>query len=178
MSETGSTAARTGGRDWSRWQTVALVALRIIIGWHFLYEGLAKLINPYWTSAGYLAESQWWFSNVFLYIAANPTVLTIVDYINIWGLILIGIGLMLGAFTRVATIAGIALLALYYLAAPPFVGLTYGMPTEGTYLIVNKILIEMMALVVLLAFPTGRVLGIDRLIAAQRQSGRLTEAHA
>jgi thiosulfate dehydrogenase [quinone] large subunit len=178
MSETGSTAARAGGPGWSRFQTVALVTLRMVIGWHFLYEGLAKLTNPYWTSAGYLAESKWWFSGIFLDIAASPTVLTAVDYINIWGLILIGVGLMLGLFTRAATIAGIALLALYYLAAPPFVGLTYAMPTEGTYLIVNKVLIELIALVALLAFPTGRVLGIDRLIAAQRQSGVLTEARA
>jgi thiosulfate dehydrogenase [quinone] large subunit len=85
---------------------------------------------------------------------------------------------MLGLFTRAATIAGIALLALYYLAAPPFVGLTYAMPTEGTYLIVNKVLIELIALVALLAFPTGRILGVDRLIAAQRQSGVLTAARA
>jgi len=163
---------------WSRFQTIALVSLRIVIGWHFLYEGLAKLTNPYWTSAGYLAESKGWFSGFFLDIAAHPTVLTVVDYLNIWGLILIGVGLMLGAFTRIATIAGIVLLALYYLAVPPLIGLTYPMPTEGSYLIINKVLIELVALVVLLAFPTGRVVGIDRLLARKRPSGALTKAHA
>lgn len=171
-----TTASR--GPDWSRFQTIALVTLRMLIGWHFLYEGLAKLTNPYWTSAGYLAESKGWLSGLFLDIAANPTALTIVDYLNIWGLILIGLSLMLGAFTQIATIAGIVLLALYYLAAPPFVGLSYPMPTEGSYLIVNKVLVELAALVVLFAFPTGRVLGIDRLIAMKRQSGDLAEAHA
>ena len=165
-------------RQWSRFQTSALVALRIVIGWHFLYEGLAKLTNPYWTSAGYLAESQGWFSGIFLNIAARPTVLTVVDYLNIWGLIFVGVGLMLGAFTRVATIAGIVLLALYYLAVPPWVGLTYPMPTEGSYLIVNKVLIELVALVVLLAFPTGHVIGIDRLITRKRPFAALSEAHA
>jgi thiosulfate dehydrogenase [quinone] large subunit len=178
MKQVATTGAGSQSADWSRFQTIALLTLRTVIGWHFLYEGLAKLTNPYWTSAGYLAESKWWFGDMFQYIAASPTVLTAVDYINIWGLILIGAGLMLGAFTRVATITGIVLLALYYLAVPPFVGLTYAMPTEGTYLIVNKVLIELVALVVLLAFPTGRVLGIDRLIAMKRQSGALTEAHA
>lgn len=161
---------------WTRFQTIALVTLRIVIGWHFLYEGLAKLTNPYWTAAGYLAESQGWFSGIFLHIASNPKVLTVVDYLNIWGLILIGIGLLLGAFTRIATIGGIVILALYYLAVPPMVGLTYPMPTEGSYLIVNKVLIELVALVVLLAFPTGRVVGIDRLLSRQPTTGTLAEA--
>ena len=178
MMQAAAKTAGDEGQGWSRFQSIALVTLRIVIGWHFLYEGLAKLTNPYWTSAGYLAESKWWLSGIFLDIAASPSVLTVVDYLNVWGLILIGAGLMLGAFTRWATIAGIVLLGLYYLAVPPFLGLTYSMPAEGSYLIVNKVLIELVALVVLLAFPTGRVLGIDRLIARKRQPGALTEAHA
>ena len=76
-----------------KFQTATMVALRILIGWHFLYEGLAKLLNPYWTSAGYLAESQWWFKGVFVAIAASPGAVTVVDYVNIWGQVLIGVGL-------------------------------------------------------------------------------------
>lgn len=147
-----------------KFQTAALVALRLVIGWHFLYEGLAKLFNPYWTSAGYLAESQWLFKGLFLAIAASPGAVTVVDYLNIWGQILIGAGLMLGLVTRWSTIAAIVLLALYYVAAPPFVGYTYPIPAEGSYLIVNKILIEIAALFVLLAYPTERSFGLDRFI--------------
>ena len=40
----------------TRPQVTALVTLRLFIGWHFLYEGLAKLVNPYWTSAEYLDQ--------------------------------------------------------------------------------------------------------------------------
>lgn len=143
-------------------QAGALVALRLLIGWHFLYEGMAKLLNPHWTAVGYLAESEWWFKGLFIGIAASPTAVTIVDYLNMWGLTLIGLGLMLGLLTRMATIGGMALLALYYIAAPPFVGYTYGMPAEGSYLIVNKVLIELAALTVLLAHPTGQTFGLDR----------------
>ena len=39
---------------YSRFQLTSLVALRMLIGWHLLYEGIAKILNPYWTSAGYL----------------------------------------------------------------------------------------------------------------------------
>jgi thiosulfate dehydrogenase [quinone] large subunit len=38
------------------------------------------------------------------------------------------------------------------------------MPTEGSYLIVNKILIELAALLVILAYPTGQVFGLDRFL--------------
>ena len=69
-----------------------------------------------------------------------------------------------GAFTRVFTIAAIALLFLYYIAAPPFVGYVYSIPMEGSYLIVNKVLIELAAVFVLLAFPTSMSFGLDRLI--------------
>jgi len=54
---------------------------------------------------------------------------------------------------------------LYYLFAPPFLGLEYSRPGEGSYIIVNKNLIEACALWVLYAFPTGHVIGLDRFFA-------------
>jgi len=152
-------------------QLGALVALRMFIGWHFFYEGLVKILSPYWTAAGYLAESKWWFSGLFVDLAASPGALGVVDFLNKWGLVAIGLGLLLGCLTRAATIAAAVLLFLYYIAAPPFVGYTYAMPAEGSYLIVNKVLIELAALVVLLAFPTGRIFGLDRLIFWKRVVG-------
>ncbi len=145
-------------------QFVSLVLLRVLIGWHFLYEGLSKILNPYWSSANYLLESKWVFSGLFISIVANPAVLRIVDVLNQWGLIAIGAGLIAGCFTQVATISGIVLLLLYYVAAPPFVGLSYTMPTEGSYLVVNKNLIILAALLVLALFPTGKLAGLDLFI--------------
>ncbi len=145
-------------------QLAFLVILRVLIGWHFLYEGLVKLVNPNWTSAGYLLDSQGWFASLFYSLARNPDVLSVVDFLNIWGLILIGLALILGTFTRLASLAGVVLLAFYYLSHPPFVGLKYAVPAEGSYLVVNKTLIELAALLVLYVFPTGRQLGLDRWI--------------
>jgi thiosulfate dehydrogenase [quinone] large subunit len=153
---------------WATFQVTALIALRMLIGWHFLYEGLTKIASPYWTSAGYLAESRWLLRGLFISIASSPTAVTIVDYLNMWGLTLIGLGLIAGFLTRTATAAAIGLLALYYLATPPWIGYTYAMPMEGSYLIVNKILIELAAVVVLLAFPTGKTFGLDWLVARWR----------
>lgn len=156
-------------------QLTALVVLRMLIGWHFLYEGVAKIANPYWSSAGYLSESKWWLSDVFVSLAANPGALGVVDFLNKWGLVLIGLALVVGLFTRFATVVGAILLFIYYVAAPPFVGLTYAMPTEGAYLIVNKTLIEAVALLVLIAFPTGKLFGLDRLLARRAGASRVRE---
>jgi thiosulfate dehydrogenase [quinone] large subunit len=149
-------------KKYSNWQLVALVTLRTLIGWHFLYEGITKLMNPQWSAAGFLLESKWIFAGIFKGIAGNPSVLSIVNVLNTWGLILIGLGLTLGCFTRIAAVAGMGLIWLYYVCNPPFIGLYYAIPSEGNYLIVNKNLIEMAALFVLLLFPTGNIIGGDR----------------
>lgn len=139
-----------------------LVVLRVAIGWHLLYEGIVKVMNPNWSSVGYLMDSRGWFAGIFHSIASNPGMLQVADFLNIWGLILIGLGLVLGLFTRAATIAGIALLGLYYLSHPALINADYVIPSDGSYIFVNKNLIEMLALGVLLVFPTGRIIGIDR----------------
>jgi uncharacterized membrane protein YphA (DoxX/SURF4 family) len=151
-----------------------LVLLRVGIGWHCLYEGLAKLFEPGWTSANYLMGSRWIFSGFFRALASNPELLKVVDFLNTWGLILIGLGLFLGAFTRIASISGAFLLVLYYLAYPPFVGMELGVPAEGNYLIVNKTLIEAFGLIVLTFIPTGQYLGLDRIIDRLKQKVKKT----
>lgn len=149
---------------YSNWQLWALVVLRVAVGWHFLYEGITKLLNPNWSSLGYLMDSGGLFEGIFQSMAGNPTLLNVVDILNVWGLVLIGAGLVLGLFTRVATVAGMILLAFYYLSHPPILGVTYAIPSEGNYLWINKNLIEMLALWVILLFPTWKTIGIDRFI--------------
>ncbi len=150
--------------NYSKSQLFWLVVLRVLIGWHFLYEGLVKLVNPNWSSVGFLLDSEGIFKDQFHSLAANPNILNATDFLNIWGLIAIGLSLILGLFSRYAIMAGIILLSFYYLSHPPFIGLKYAMPMEGSYLIVNKILIELVALVILLLFPTAKQIGLDRFI--------------
>lgn len=145
-------------------QFYGLVVLRVLIGWHFLYEGVSKLINPYWSSAAYLLDSKWIFSGLAKTIVSNPTLLTISDNVNMWGLTLVGASLLLGLFSKYGSLAGMTFVCLYYLFAPPLLGLEYGRPGEGSYLIVNKNLIEACALWVLYCFPTSQVIGLDRFL--------------
>jgi thiosulfate dehydrogenase (quinone) large subunit len=143
-------------------QRTALIVLRLLIGWHFLYEGVIKLYNPSWTAKGYLLSAE--FLNPLFVWLAQDNFISVINTLNIAGLMIVGITLMLGIKEKWGYIAGIALLALYYLAHPPFTGITQG-PAEGSYWIVNKNLIEMAALWVLYLFPTASYFGLQSLFA-------------
>jgi thiosulfate dehydrogenase [quinone] large subunit len=152
--------------DWklSRAAMVAVVLLRVAIGWHFLYEGVAKLQKPAWSAAGYLQQSKGVLAELFKWMAASPNVLEYVNPLNMWGLTLIGLGLVVGCFTRLAAVSGMLIVLLYYFTNPPWVGYFYSIPAEGSYLVVNKNLVEVAALLVILVTGSGRVAGLDRII--------------
>jgi len=141
-------------------QSIAIVILRVLIGWHLLYEGLVKFMKPDWSSYGFLNSSEWIFSDFFKMIASNETLLKFTDLINVWGLILIGLFLIIGLFKKTVAYTGAALLFLYYIAMPPLVGIEYDIPTEGSYMIVNKTLIEAFALVVIGIFSNTNTSGL------------------
>lgn len=145
-------------------QLSSLVALRFLIGWHLLYEGFSKVLIPNWTSFGFLQESKWILAGFAKWVLAHDTALSVVDFLNTWGLIAIGLGLIFGVFSRLASYSGAILLLLYYATNPPLIGLEYSVPTEGNYLVVSKTLIESIALIVLALFPTSNVFGLDMYI--------------
>lgn len=146
----------------SKWQQGVLVALRLLIGWHLLYEGLYKLLHPEWSALAFLGNAQGFLSGLAQWMVSSEGLMNTIDVLNTWGLIAIGLGLILGLFTRVASLAGCALLMLYYLFNPPFIGLDPG-PVEGNYLLVNKNLIEAVILLYLAVTPLARNLGLDML---------------
>jgi thiosulfate dehydrogenase (quinone) large subunit len=154
---------------YSRLQLTVLVVLRYLIGWHVLYEGIAKLLNPQWSSLGFLQQSQGLLSGFARWIISNPDVLAIVDFLNTWGLIAIGLGLLLGLFARLAAISGAVLIFVYYLNAPPLIGVEYTLPVDGNYLIVDKTLIEAVALCLLALFPTSKIFGLDAFLGKSKR---------
>jgi thiosulfate dehydrogenase [quinone] large subunit len=143
---------------------IAITALRVFVGWHFLYEGIAKVTSPAWSAAGYLKQARGPLADLFRGLASQPNQLANVDFITMWGLTIVGVCLILGLFTRLASLAGIGFILLFYLCNPPFIGYFYSIPTEGSYLIVNKNLVEVCALVVIFATGSGRFAGLDRIL--------------
>jgi len=141
-----------------------LTLLRILIGWHFLYEGIVKLLSPAWTAEYYLLGSNWIFAGLFHWMASSPYVLAVVDFLNVWGLILIGLSLFIGLFVRWSSIFGAVLLLFYFLAYPPILGHTLGVVAEGNYQWVDKNLIELVILIVFAFLPIAYSFGADRWI--------------
>lgn len=154
--------------NYSRKQLILLTALRVAIGWHLMYEGIVKIFQPEWSSYGYLMDSKGWFSEFFQNMASNPSVLNVIDFLNMWGLTLVGFAMIAGVFTKIAKIGAIIMLLFYFVAHPPLMMADYIFPGEGSYLWVNKNLIELLAVAVLFVFPTGHIIGIDRLIRNYR----------
>ncbi len=164
------------GATLSRAQQVLLVLTRTIIGWHFLDEGFVKLWWPAWSragaplarwsAAGYLRSASGPFADLFRHLA-DVSWLPWVDTAIAWALVLTGLGLMLGLFTQLAGSAALALLALFYLSYLPTQGVSEP-GAEGAYLFVNKNLVEAAAVAVLLSFRTGRIAGLDLLLARPR----------
>ena len=151
-------------------QLFALVALRVLIGWYFLYEGLVKFLNPNWTSLGYLKDSQGFLSPVFNFITEHEFLMSLADNLNIYGLTIIGLLLIVGLFTKAAGFGAISLLSLYYLSHPPLLNAVYMLPTEGSYLWIDKNIIMLCAVVVLILFPTSTQIGLDRIIFKKNKS--------
>lgn len=147
-----------------------LAILRIAVGWHFLYEGLTKIFNPAWTARPFLEGSRWILGDFFRWMAAGDSSIGIINLVNEWGLTLIGLALILGILVKAASWAGIAMLALYYLAYPPFGGFGYGAASEGAYLFVNKNLIELICLLVLAFTRSGRFFGLEQLLEKKSDS--------
>ena len=161
----------------SSFQRFTLVALRMLIGWHFLYEGFYKLMLPGWSRAGqplaawsatgYLKAASGPLAPVLHAMAQSTRMMSAVDVIVPLGLLLVGLSLIAGLFTQAGCTGAALLLLIFYLSAIP----TTGLPqpnTEGSYLLVNKNLIELAAVLVIASFRTGQIAGLDILRSARR----------
>ena len=90
----------------------------------------------------------------------------LIDWANMLALTAVGVCLMLGLFTRLAALGGIGLLMLYYFAMPPFPGYPESPMVEGHYLMVNKNLVEALALLMIATTRIGRWGGLDAYVSA------------
>ena len=136
--------------------------LRLFIGWHFMYEGMVKILNPKWTSLPYLLDSKGPLSSFFIQMTQNDSLMVLVNYV--YALLLVGLGLTLGCLFRLSAVGGMILLAMYTLSHPSFVGASYMMPFEGSYLWIDKNLVELAGLGLLCTFPTSHIIGFDRVV--------------
>ena len=160
---------------------LTLTIIRVAIGWHFLYEGFSKLFIEGWTAQSYLANATGFLAGFYHWMAASEILIGAVDFLNVYGLIVIGLVLFIGLFVRAASWAGILLLLLYYFAYPPWGTSLFGSP-EGHFFIVNRNFIEAF---LLLWFVVGKEMGygIDLLLKGgagkpDSKAGSVTDSEA
>jgi thiosulfate dehydrogenase (quinone) large subunit len=122
-------------------QKISLLALRLALGWMFFYAGITKVLDPEWSAEGFLRGASN-FSGFYGWLA-SPGVLPVVNFLNEWGLTLLGASLILGVFMRASAILGSLLMLMYYIP-----NLNFPYPNEHSY-IVDEHIIYIAALMVL-----------------------------
>jgi len=135
-------------------QKWALFGLRVTFGLYFLYNGIVKLIDPVWSAVGFLGKATT-LSTFFSYLA-DPVMLPIVNFLVVWGFILIGLSLVVGVLVRVSAPMGALMMLLFYL--PSF---TAPYVSVDNFFIDNHI-IYIFALLTLAAFDAGKVFGLAK----------------
>src|SRR6056297_3787288 len=137
------------------WIGYSLLGLRLIMGWSFFYAGITKVIDPNWSVRGFL---------LYGIPEGNPLVSVWTMMANDWawlltplnqvGLTLIGIALILGAFTRLSAFFGAMMMLFYWASAYPFADAIF----------IDFHLIYAFLLFALGAAGAGRILGLDQWI--------------
>ena len=137
----------------TQFQKISLFLLRLSMGWLFFYAGITKVLNPAWSAAGYLKGAKTFVE--FYQWLASPGILPIVDFVNEWGLVLLGLSLIFGVFVRLSSILGAVLMLLYYL---PILDFPY--PNPHSYL-VDEHIIYALVLLLFASLRAGRVWGLE-----------------
>ena len=70
---------------------------------------MSKLFMGDWSAQSYLSNVTGFLSGFYHWLAGGETLIRVVDFMNIYGLIVIGLALFIGLFIRAASVAGIAL---------------------------------------------------------------------
>jgi len=132
----------------TQFQQISLLLLRVSLGWYFFWAGITKVLDPSWSAAGFLNHASM-FPGFYAWFA-RPEILPLVNFLNAWGLTLIGVALILGLFVRLSAVFGVLLMMLYYFANT----------SEFSFIVDDHVTISF-ALFVLASFRAGRVWGLE-----------------
>ena len=129
-----------------------LFITRVAMGWLFLYAGLTKVFNPNWSATGYLGNAKTFagFYNWFL----RPEILPFTNFMNEWGLTLLGVSLIMGVLVKYSGYLGVLLMLLYYFPVLEF-------PAVGHSYIVDEHIIYALMLVLFSVYRAGEYWGLD-----------------
>ena len=134
-------------------QKTIIFLLRVAFGIIFIYSGLTKVLDPSWSAYGFLNNAKTF--TAFYQTLAGPQILPVINFINAWGQLLLGVSLILGIFVRLSSFLGAALMLLYY-----FPALNFPYPNAHSFL-VDEHIIYSLILVYFAVVGAGRYWGLD-----------------
>ena len=134
-----------------------LFLLRVAMGWLMFYAGITKVLDPEWSAAGYAVNAST-LSGLYEWLA-SPANLGWINFVNEWGLTLLGISLILGIGVRLSSTLGAVLMLFYY-----FPILEFPYAGEHSY-IVDEHIIYALVLAYFAAVRAGRTFGLEEWFA-------------
>jgi len=141
-----------------------ILGLRIALGLLFLYAGISKVVDPTWTAAGFLkgAKTFHWLYAWF----GSPMNIGWVNFVNEWGLTLLGICLITGLFIPYASWVGIAFMLLYFFP-------TFHFPFAGEHsVLVDEHIIYILVLLLFIATDAGLFSGLDSILFGKQKPAK------
>jgi thiosulfate dehydrogenase [quinone] large subunit len=135
---------------------VIIFLLRIALGLNFFYLGFSALFNP---TLGKTVSARS-FGNLYAWLATPAAVVGQNGWIQPiaqWAFLIIGICLIIGLLTRLASIAGIALALLSYLPTLSFAAFNVAQ-------FINDEVIVVICLLIIIFSNAGAYLGLDSFI--------------
>ncbi|WP_276254619.1 DoxX family protein [Halomontanus rarus] len=161
-SNVGGITVRGQAHSLSAW---FVLALRLMMGYAFLYAGLSKLLaaEPF-TAEGFLlhgANPASPLAGMFTWMVNTPWMLSIVDVAVPFGQVAIGLGLLVGAMVRLAAFFGATMMFMFYFANW---SVEHGM--------INGDFAYLLVFLAVAAFGAGRILGLDQLIERYEIDGQ------
>ncbi|PSP57121.1 hypothetical protein BRC82_00790 [Halobacteriales archaeon QS_1_67_19] len=134
------------------WVGYALLALRLVMGWTLFYAGITKVLAPEWSAEGFLLHAVP-EGNPFggLWAPLATDWLWLIDPLNAWGLTLVGLALLLGAFVRWSAFWGAVMMLSYWAASLPL----------DHAIVIDDHVVYALLLFGLGAFGAGRIFGLD-----------------
>lgn len=133
----------------NKFTTYSIILLRIALGILMFYSGITKIFASEKWSATYFLENVAYgpFKDFFLNFANSATT----DFLVMWGLTLIGLALIFGLLTRLASFFGIVIMLLFYFSTFP--------PEHG---LVDEHIIYALVFLFLIAVRVGNIFGLDK----------------
>jgi thiosulfate dehydrogenase [quinone] large subunit len=149
-----------------QWLAYWLLVLRLVVGWWLLHAGLDKLLAWPFDASWFLGGAAGGTSiGPLMTLFADGALLTFVNVAVPVGQVLIGLGVLLGALTRLAAFFGAFMMTFFYVVNGETGGWAHGLVTG-----------ELLGILLFAMFATlgaGRVLGVDAYLV----DSRLVEQH-